>query len=380
MKIDANREASGKLRAEGEFGISQDYVVVGDTRQPTKLDAAFTANVLPDAQGRPERADVSFSADADSFSVRSLRPVVLNSLNDPRKLLAEVRRLLTAPQTLTLDLGNGVTMEFVYIRPGTFVMGGERTTEGRFEAVEVPKHTVTVTKGFYLGKYEVTQAQYQAIMGQNPSRSAKDPNCPVDSTQWNGEIEFCKKVSQKTGREVRLPTEAEWEYACRAGTDTQWSHGSNPALLAEYAWIADNSGGASHPVGQKKQNPWGLYDMHENVCERVADLYHRDYYASSPKEDLTGAKVAFARGASGTTILRGGTWKSNSADCSSGARLRGGGYGFYENWGFRAAVAATGDDTATSTPPAASKEAFPRKQSVWSRTTTFDGSGPIEKA
>lgn len=168
----------------------------------------------------------------------------------------------------------------------------------------------------------------------------------MDNTNWGQENEFCKKASEKTGRTVRLPTEAEWEYACRAGTETDWSHGSDPGALGEYAWTSENSGGKSHPVGQKKPNPWGLYDMHGNVCERVADMYQRDYYASSPKENPTGAKVAFALGANGTSILRGGTWKDDSSGCSSGKRMRGGGYGSYDNWGFRVAVTGTGNETA----------------------------------
>ncbi|MHC4199285.1 MAG: formylglycine-generating enzyme family protein, partial [Planctomycetota bacterium] len=194
-------------------------------------------------------------------------------------LLAEVQRLI-APPELTLDLGDGVAMEFIYIEPGTFVMGGESTSEGRFHCVEVPKHSVTITKGFYLGKYEVTQEQFEVVMGKNPSRSTRDPNCPVDNVSWHDANGFCKKVAEKTGRKVRLPTEAEWEYACRAGTDTPWSHGDDPAKLTEYAWTSGNSDGRSHPVGQKKPNPWGLHDIHGNVCERVADMYHRDYYAN----------------------------------------------------------------------------------------------------
>jgi len=241
-------------------------------------------------------------------------------------------------QGLTLDLGGGVTMECVYIEPGTFVMGGHSDAEGRFQASELPEHTVTITKGFYLGKYEVTQAQYQAIMGRNPSRSTRDPNCPVDSTEWDDEIAFCNKVAEKTGQKVRLPTEAEWEYACRAGTDTDWSFGNDPAALTEHAWFGENSGGRSHQVGQKKPNPWGVHDIYGNVSERVADRYERSYYASSPKEDPTGAKVGFSCGNGGTTILRGGNWKHGAAGrCRSGTRLRGGGYGFYDNWGFRVA-------------------------------------------
>ena len=193
-----------------------------------------------------------------------------------------------APRELTLDLGDGVKMEFVYIKPGSFVMGGESTKDGRFQCVEVPKHKVTITKGFYLGKYEVTQAQYQAIMGSNPSRATKAPNCPVDNVSEADALKFCDDLAHKTGRDARLPTEAAWEYACRAGSSTKWFFGDDPSRLGDYAWFKDNDGGKSHPVGQKKPNPWGLYDICGNVCERIADTYARDYYKKSPKKDPTG--------------------------------------------------------------------------------------------
>jgi formylglycine-generating enzyme required for sulfatase activity len=179
-------------------------------------------------------------------------------------------------------------MELVYLKPGTFTMGGERTTDGRFECVEVPKHEVKLTKGFYLGKYEVTQAQYEAVMGSNPSRSTKGPDHPVDNVGEQDAREFCEKLAEKTGQEVRLPTEAEWEYAARAGTDTKWFFGDDPSALGDYAWFKDNSGGKSQPVGQKKPNPWGLYDIYGNVCERISDTYAKNYYAQGPKIDPTG--------------------------------------------------------------------------------------------
>ena len=193
-----------------------------------------------------------------------------------------------ASRDLTLDLGDGVTMELVYIKPGTFVMGGESETDGRFQCVEVPKHEVTLTRGFYLGKYEVTQAQYEAIMGSNPSRSTKAPDCPVDNVAEPDALEFCAKLAEKTGREARLPTEAEWEYASRAGKDTKWFFGNDPSRIGNYAWFKDNADAKSHPVGQKKPNPWGLYDISGNVCERISDKYSRSYYSISPKVDPTG--------------------------------------------------------------------------------------------
>lgn len=192
------------------------------------------------------------------------------------------------PKEVTLDLGDGVKMEMVYIKPGKFVMGGEREKDGRFECVEVPKHDVELTKGFYLGKYEVTQAQYGVIMKSNPSKSTKDPNCPVDTVGVDDAKAFCSKLAGKTGFEVRLPTEAEWEYASRGGRDTKWFFGSDSAKLGDYAWFKDNAGGKSHPVGQKKPNPFGLYDIYGNVCERISDTYSKDYYAKGPKVDPTG--------------------------------------------------------------------------------------------
>jgi hypothetical protein len=193
-----------------------------------------------------------------------------------------------APPELSLDLGDGVTMEFVYIKPGTFVMGGESTTDGRFQCVEVPKHEVELTKGFYLGKYEVTQAQYETIMGSNPSRSTKGADCPVDNVSEADALAFCLKLTERTGREARLPTEAEWEYASRAGRNTKWFFGDDPAQIGEFAWFKDNAGAKSHPVGQKKPNPFGLYDIYGNVCERISDKYARNYYSISPKLDPTG--------------------------------------------------------------------------------------------
>jgi len=151
---------------------------------------------------------------------------------------------------------------------------------------------VGLTKGFYLGKYEVTQAQYQVAMGSNPSRSTKNPDCPVDNVSEPDALQFCIRVSEIANVEARLPTEAEWEYASRAGRKTKWFFGGDPSTLTEYAWFKGNAGAKSHPVGQKKPNPWGFYDIYGNVCERISDKYHKDYYANSPKTDPTGPKQA----------------------------------------------------------------------------------------
>ena len=160
-----------------------------------------------------------------------------------------------APAEVTLDLGGGVTTKMVLIHPGNFMMGEEKD-----------RHEVILSKPFYMGVTEVTQAQYEVVMGTNPSYFKGATN-PVDNVSWNDATEFCKKLSEKTRQAVRLPTEAEWEYACRAGTQTAFSFGDDPAALGDYAWWFGNSGETTHPVGQKKLNAWGLYDMHGNVSE-----------------------------------------------------------------------------------------------------------------
>jgi len=192
------------------------------------------------------------------------------------------------PQEIKVDLGNGVSMDFVYIKPGSFIMGGENTKEDRFNAIEVPKHKVTLTKGFYLGKTEVTQAQFQAVTGSNPSRTTVGPSYPANNIGEAEALKFCELASEKTGKIIRMPYEAEWEYAARAGTTTKYFFGDSDAQLGDYAWIKSNSKTKTHEVGQKKPNPWGLYDIYGNVAERVADRYHRDYYKNSPEKDPTG--------------------------------------------------------------------------------------------
>ena len=185
-----------------------------------------------------------------------------------------------------------VTIDFVYIPPGTFVMGGTKKDDGRFSCVEVPHHKVRITKGFYLGKFPVTQQQYQLMFnGKNPSKSTKNATCPVDNISVTDALLFCELVSDRTGCNVRLPSEAEWEYAARgntntnnakispsSATNTKWFWGNDPSKLGDYAWYKDNANGKSHCVGLKQPNPFGLYDLYGNVCERVNDTYKREYY------------------------------------------------------------------------------------------------------
>jgi len=232
-------------------------------------------------------------------------------------------------QELILDLGGGVTMKLVLIRPGKFMMGSPVTEKDRFDN-EGPQHEVSISKPFYMGVTEVTQAQYEAVMGTNPSHFKGATN-PVETVSWNDATKFCKKLSKKTRQAVRLPTEAEWEYACRAGTTTRFSFGDEDGALGDYAWHNDNSGDTTRPVGQKKPNAWGLFDMFGNMWEWCADWYG-DYpkgAATDPQGPASGAYHVF-RG--------GGVLGSPELYCRSAARLDIAGNLDYAYGGFRVVV------------------------------------------
>ncbi len=159
-----------------------------------------------------------------------------------------------------------------------------------------------------MGVYEVTQQQYEKVMGENPSWFKGAAN-PVEGVPWADATEFCKRLSAKEGKTYRLPTEAEWEYACRAGTTTAYSFGDDESRLGEYAWFGGHSGGKTHPVGQKKPNAWGLYDMHGNVSEWCQDCYGD--YPNSLAPYPGGLGPAFYR------AIRGGGWNSRAWSCRS---------------------------------------------------------------
>jgi formylglycine-generating enzyme required for sulfatase activity len=220
------------------------------------------------------------------------------------------------PKEITIQIGEDVSMKLALIPAGKFMMGSPETEKGRRN--EEVQHEVTISKPFYMGVTEVTQAQYEAVMGTNPSKFKGATN-PVDTVSWNDAADFCKKLSEKTRHPVRLPTEAEWEYACRAGTTTRFSFGDKDSVLGDYAWYDGNSGGTTrpvggttHPVGQKKPNAWGLYDMHGNVWEWCADWYGD--YPKAAATDPSGAASGAYR------VLRGGSWSYNPISCRSALR------------------------------------------------------------
>ncbi|MGB2820171.1 MAG: formylglycine-generating enzyme family protein, partial [Phycisphaerae bacterium] len=285
------------------------------------------ANVLARAKAYYERF-----VELETSAVK--RAIVKAKLARIEKELEELGAAgLPGGRSLTLDLGKGVKMKLVLIPAGKFVMGSPETEAGRRDH-EGPQHWVKISKPFYVGVTEVTQAQYEAIMETNPSKF-KGAEKPVEQVSWNDAVEFCKRLSAKTRRRARLPTEAEWEYACRAGTRTRFSFGDSDGELGDYAWYLGNSDKQTHEVGKKKPNAWGLYDMHGNVWEWCADWYEDSYYRSSPRTDPQGPSSGKC------PVLRGGSWCDNPPDCRSAYRLGiapGGRH--YGNIGTRVAVSA----------------------------------------
>ncbi|MFP4029834.1 MAG: formylglycine-generating enzyme family protein [Candidatus Brocadiia bacterium] len=254
----------------------------------------------------------------------------------------ETAEALQTPVQRALKLDGRTRIKFILIPAGKFTMGGsapaEKTAEryggeARVFGDEHPQHQVIITKPFYMSATEVTQEQYEAVMELNPSRF-KSPENPVEYLDWSNAKDFCEKLSKKAGKTVRLPTEAQWEYACRAGSKTAFCFGGDKSDLPHYAWFYRNSGDKllpegtersakkceelhcqPHPVAKKKPNNWGLYDMHGNVWEWCRDWSDEDYYEKSPKRNPTGPGNGSMR------ILRGGSWNFCAWQCRSGHRF-----------------------------------------------------------
>ncbi|HXI70190.1 MAG TPA: SUMF1/EgtB/PvdO family nonheme iron enzyme [Verrucomicrobiae bacterium] len=227
-----------------------------------------------------------------------------------------------------------------FIPPNTFTMGTP-TNEANRGADEGPQMTVTITRGFWIGKYEVTQREYQAVIGSNPSQFPGDLNRPVETVSWLDATNYCAKLTQQElaagrippGSHYRLPTEAEWECAARAGTSTRFSYGDDPNFteLANHAWYWFNSDVATHPVGQKAPNPWGLYDMEGNVWEWTQDWYGQ--YHGGAITDPQGP----VSNSIGVKVIRGGAWDAGESNCRSGRRQTEGVHPFITDYilGFR---------------------------------------------
>lgn len=236
---------------------------------------------------------------------------------DGKETIADYAKRAKLEPMLSLDLGGGVKWEGMLIPAGTFVMGsppGEARTEE--ESTIEKQHKVTISQPFYMGKYELTQAQYARVMGANPSANKGD-DLPVHGVSWQNGQDFCDKLAKQVKRPVQLPTEAQWEFACRAGTTTAYHSGDTIADLGKVGWHGGNSGGKPHPVGQKTPNAWGLFDMHGNIREFVRDCFDGKPLADAI--DPTGPKDGDPK----NHVVRGGAYTANAAfarNCRSAVR------------------------------------------------------------
>ena len=241
------------------------------------------------------------------------------------------------------EITNSIGMKLVLIPKGTFQMGSPETEKGRH--YNETQHEVTISKDYYLGVHEVTQAQYEKGIGKNPSGfqgaivGNENADFPVENVSWHDAVEFCKKLSElpeekAAGHVYRLPTEAQWEYACRAGSKTAYSSGESSESLGDYAWFYENRNRRTHPVGKKKANAWGLYDMHGNVWEWCSD-WHEEYPKGAVSDPI-GPKEG------GDRVYRGGFWGNEAAYCRSANRLSFSPSIYTPYGGFRVALSPSG--------------------------------------
>ncbi|HKQ77042.1 MAG TPA: SUMF1/EgtB/PvdO family nonheme iron enzyme [Blastocatellia bacterium] len=261
-----------------------------------KSGAKATASRAKD-NSRNRAGDKSRKSGAKATASRS-KPTARNSAGDiPRKSSAKATAGRAAPE-----------IEMVHVPGGSFLMGSPENETGHNDK-EKPRRSVTV-RGFYIGKYELTQAQWRAVMGGNPSHFKGD-DLPVENVSWNDAKDFCRRLSEMTGENYRLPTEAEWEYACRAKTD-----GAYAGDLDSIAWYGNILDVKTHPVGRKQPNAFGIYDMHGNVWEWCEDDWHKSY-ANAPGD---GSAWVDKPKRSSYRVVRGGDWNDNAVSCRSANR------------------------------------------------------------
>ena len=291
-----------------------------------------------------------------AWALKAVRSALVYKPADRQALALKVKittLLEGGGKALTLTLAKGVTMKLALIPAGKFIMGSPETERGRCKD-EGPHRQVTISKPFYMGIYEVTQAQWCAVMGTEPwdgkILAKSGAGNAASYISWDDASKFCEMLSKKTGKQVTLPTEAQWEHACRAGTKTAYSFGDDQMELGDYAWDCINTFRNHelypHAAGQKRRNAWGLYDMHGNVNEWCRDWYDEEFYANARNIDPenTTEPIRFViRGLSWREptrrVLRGGSWYEGPGYCRAASR-HGGSSNFREFcYGFRVVVA-----------------------------------------
>ncbi len=345
-KADAKRKRRALLKNADELEKEGDKAAAaGNTDVAMQYYKRILRAVPTDPWILEKEADVLIAAGKKRKAKNALKKA-LSRYPELRNARSKLDNLIHKPgEKYVLHLPGNVRLKLVYIPAGNFFMGSPGSEKGHNKD-ESPRHKVIISRGFWMGKYEVTQAQWGVIMGKNPALlKAKKPlvwrigmnnvphitakDLPVEKVSWNEVQKFICKLNSKSGQTFRLPTEAEWEYACRAGSKTAYYFGDNGKELSRYAWYNGNTSAETHPVGWKKPNGWGLYDMEGNVWEWCQDWYDENYYQYSPTTDPTGPSSGHAR------VFRGGSWFSSKDRCRSAFR-----YGYdprlrYANLGFR---------------------------------------------
>ena len=271
---------------------------------PARISLIFTlllaATTLPAQEAQPTTQPTTKEAKAEKKAEKQAAEQAKAEAKEAKaEAKADAKAAAKAPKHKSIksvDLGDGVTIDLVYIKPGTFTIGStKKEQEQSMKEGALPEWVsdenemtkVTLTEGFWMGKTEVTNAQWNAVMDESPSEFEGD-DIPVNAVSWNAAKEFVSVLAEKTGLDVALPTEAQWEYACRAGTKSAFSFG-NPDKADEFAWFDYNSDAQPHPVASKKPNPWGLHDMHGNQWEWCEDYYSMRY-PGGEVTDPTGAE------------------------------------------------------------------------------------------
>jgi formylglycine-generating enzyme required for sulfatase activity len=315
-------DAKDFVRIEIEAALARNIFVIpvlidqvrmpAETELPPSLASLAYRNASEVAHGR------DFHAHVDRL-IRGIEWLFQKAVAAPPSTRRPVAvEPVPAPVEPPKSITNSIGMKLVLIPAGEFLMGSPDTDKEALDR-EKPQHRVRITRPFYLGATEVMQGQYRVVTGADPSHFKGSDDLPVEQVSWEDAQAFCDKLNALEkeglgGTSYRLPTEAEWEYACRAGTATRFGFGDADASLGEYAWFEGNSGDKTHPVGQKRPNAWGLYDMHGNVWEWCWDGYEENYYANSPGADPLGPSGAAVR------VRRGGGWGGSPRDCRAALR------------------------------------------------------------
>ena len=320
------RRAGGKIDRRADiyaFGVVLFEMLTG-TRPtgsdlPSELDSSIPVHLDTLFRGCFCRLNKRFASAKDILSAVEVGAVPERTQSPKAEALSQAGPEVTVltgesrktQREIGIDLGGGVTMEMVPIPAGTFIMGSPTSEEGR--ADDETQHEVTISKAFYMGATEVTQGQWEVVMGFSPSRF-EGRYLPVETVSWEECQRFISKLNAKVrGGGFRLPTEAEWEYACRAGTTTRFHSGGADGDLAAAGWCGANSDGKTHRVGGKKPNAWGLRDMHGNVWEWCSNWYEKEY-PRGKVTDPAGPETGTSR------VVRGGSWYDVPRFCRSAIR------------------------------------------------------------